>query len=254
MDHPIESTDKILDDFFDRDDKPLTPGRYHASSVMQCPAKHFFQRTGVAGRPFPQGIGERGRRAEDYVLDAFRKKYGEDKVLTQVATEREIAPGITVSGKVDVMVIGYNLKPRKIVEVKSQEGSPFGNVKEHYEFQALFYDLIYEPEEGTEVVVLNTGDYEDRKVYPVKWDADRMVAFIDYWQTVHSQFEPGGKPIPAPRAGWECWFPKKNKTGKMEKVVTCPFYNECRKHGGPAYTVPENLMNLVEDPDVRQQA
>ena len=253
-DKPVPATEEILDRFWDgTEDKPLTPGRYHASSVMQCYAKHYFARVLPAGsgREFPQGIGERGRRAEDYVREAFVKEFGADEVLQQVKTQREIAPGLTVSGKVDVMVIGYNLRPRKILEVKSQEGSPFGDVKKHYEFQALFYDWVYQPTEGTEVVVVNTGDYEDRKVYPVKWTPQKMVEFIDYWQTVDSQFHEGGKPIPEPFGGWECWFPKKNKGGKIDRVVTCPYYKDCPAIGGPKSPVPENLAHLIEGNDVQ---
>lgn len=223
-----------------------TPGKYYASQSFSCPARVYFQAKNIGEEQEPPyGIFERGVYAEDFLIKALQSQYGE-RLMTQVPVKIQLAEGFQVTGKIDAMLVDYNLKPIRIWEIKSMVGKTAARkeAKKGHKGQALIYNAVLGPLEGTSVVYINTGDYLDITEHVISGTFDEdWEELVQYWVMTHDSIV-HDMPMQRPYSDYEChYFRQTDKT-----LMLCPFYQTCKGYGsGPANPVRPSLAKYMPE-------
>lgn len=244
----ISVSDAVKNYFAEKNKEPWERrrGRYYASETFSCPAKVYFRINNFAEeQEAPYGVFERGVYAEDFLVKALKAHYGE-RLMEQVPVKIELVDGLTITGKIDAMLVDYNLKPIRIWEIKSMVGNTAARKepRKGHKGQALIYNAVLGPLEGTSVVYINTGDYMDITEHTVSGTFDEdWEELVQYWIKTHDSIE-HEQPLQQPESDYEChYYRRTDRTLHM-----CAYYKACKMFGnGPANPVPDQLKKYMPE-------
>lgn len=183
--------------------------------MWQCYRKGFYKATRDVDPDLPLGLFKMAEHAEQEIYEALCEEYGSHFVLNSIPVKREVPTEyspLSIVGQTDPVIIGYNLEPIRLYEVKSSESystrhGDSGSARNTHKHQSSFYagelgiDEVLIPRPArSNLLEMPEPDFS----IPPADIAELHQETIDYFKALHAFVEEGDLPPPEPFGDKEC--------------------------------------------------
>lgn len=193
------------------------PGVYHASQTWTCHRKKWYQVKGEE-EDLPLGLFHMGEQAEIALEEALKNHLGGHFVLNDIPVKHDEGD-FSIVGRTDPVVVGYNLNPLRLYEVKSSRAGKHASTKPSHRHQAGFYAHLLGVEEvhiphpaRNDILDMPSPDHQ----IPLEDIPSLFEETVDHFDEFHEFIEADEQPPADPMLKDECkWcdFGPKNGSG-----------------------------------------